>query len=98
MRQSRGWLPDGTQRPALGLNAQGGSGKLSPRGEGNQKPFVKPLRGTDKLTQGHGLELHELGLSHQKRVIMTDFRSCMSAFVALNCHFSSRNKLTCQYP
>ena len=39
--------------------------KLTPPEENTQRPLFTPPHGTDKLTLGDGLELHQLGLIDQ---------------------------------
>jgi choline dehydrogenase-like flavoprotein len=54
--------------------------------------------GTDKLTRGHGLALHESDQAGQKRDISFHFELYSQEISARDTHFSSGNKLTCQYP
>ncbi len=42
--------------------------------------------------------LHKLGSSDQKHFVMSHFESNLFDLPALNFHFPSKNKLTCQYP
>jgi len=54
--------------------------------------------GTDKLNRGLGLTLHKSTSSTINPFMRSHFEPTIWDLPVLNSHFSSKNKLTCQYP
>ena len=76
------------------LNSQGSEQHEQQAKSGGAMTF----HGTDKLTQGPGLALHKFSPLVRKRVIWHHIEAYPLGFGACDSHFTSKNKLTCQYP